>query len=343
MTKDYTYKKVKNEDEIVLNIQIENSVFTQEKDKLFKKLSKEIAITGFRPGKAPKPLLEAKLGPDLYEKTINKLLPRITMEIMQEEKLEPITQVKYEVKKVSDSDGLEYSATFVVFPSIKLGNFTKIKIKETKVDVTENEIDAEEKRIIEMYNKSKIKKDKKATGKITDELVKSLNIGVDDRKSLREQIKQQLTVLKNNSKQEEKMKKIIAEAIKLSKISAPAPLVETEIKRSEEDYTSRIEKLGLKLDDFLKAQKTTLANLQKDWKVEAQRRVETELLLFEIAKINKFIASKEEIDTQINSLKDEKLKKQYDSLQGKRYISSIIIQQKSLQWLSKQVNEKKKK
>lgn len=344
MTKTYTFKKeADKDDKTVLSVHVTKTHFLKEKNKVFKKLSKDVVISGFRPGKAPKPILEAKLGPDLYEKVVNEVLPKITVEILRDEKIEPITQIEYSVTKVSDDDGLEYTASFVVFPKIKLGDFTKIKIKEEKIEVSEKEIDEEEKRIIQMYYQQTKKSKDSVPTKITDELIKSLNMGIDDRKTFKKQIKQQLILMKENTKEETKMKQILTEAINISEIVPPAPLVDAELKKREDEYKLRIEKLGLKLDDFLKAQKTTLETLQKDWRKEASAQVSNELILYQISKTQKFNTTKEEVENQINSIKDDKLKKDYNSVQGRRYIASIITQQKSLKWLKDRVEEKTKK
>ena len=99
-----------------------------EKAKTFKRLSADIAVPGFRKGKGPENLLEVRLGTKLYEETINTLIPAISAEIFDTEKLEPITQVQYAVKKVTDDAGLEFTASFIGFPEFKLGDFSKIKI-----------------------------------------------------------------------------------------------------------------------------------------------------------------------------------------------------------------------
>lgn len=362
MDKQYTYTKDQpKKNQVVLTIKIDKEKFKDTKAIIYKQQAASVDVKGFRPGKAPQAVVESKLGPDLYENTLNKLLPEITMLIMQEEKYEPITQVKYDVKKVSDDEGVEYEATFVVYPEIKLGDFKKIEVKDEDIKVTKEEVEAEEKKLIDVYvqrleqekkkeegdkktgdeDKNEKKEEKKDEVKrpeeLTDEIVKSLGIGFDNLEKLREQIKQQLEHQKVHTNDDKKINTMIEEAIKKSKIEAPEILVEEELTRREADYKARIEQLGLKLEDFMKTQNTTIEDLKKLWKDEAEKKINTELLLFEIVKTKDIQVIDEEISKELDMITDPKLKEEYSTPSGKRYIGSILLQQKAIEWMKEQV------
>jgi len=346
MDKKYTFKKnIDQNENVTLEINVSGDLFKAEKNKVYKNLAKNVKITGFRAGKAPKAMIESRLGSSLFEKTLNKLLPTVTIEVLVEEKLEPLSQVKYEVQKVSD-DGVEYKATFVMYPQIKLGNFKKIKIKEEKFEVTKKEIDIEKQRILDIYNQQNSSKDsgnknekgdkkkkvKKAT-ELTEDILKGMKIGITSLNELEKQITEQIKFEHNRATEEKRTKEVIDAAIKLSKIQAPKALITQEAERREKDYTTRIEQVGLKLEDFLKSQKTTLEDLKKTWQKESETRVSSELLMYEIIKVQKLKVSPEEIQAEIDKITDEKMKKDYDNDNGRRTISTIILQQKAVKWL----------
>lgn len=359
MSTDYTYIREKGEDDkIILKIKVTKEKFVSEKNKTYSALAQGIKISGFRAGKAPKAMIEAQIGPDLFEKTINNLLPNITVEVMQEEDTEPMTRVEYKVGKVSDDDGLEYEASFLAYPKIKLGNFKKIKVKDEEIKITKEEMESEEKRILEIYNQQQKatatdkkeennekgdekevaeKKETKKAEALTDEIIKSMGIGVDSVESLREQVKIQLESNKKASAEDKKMQSIITEAVKSSKINAPTMLVDEDLKKRETDYTSRIENLGLKLEDFLKTQSVSMDELKKTWREESEMKISQELLLFEIVKEQKLEVETAAIEKEIESIQDAKLKKDYDSEAGRRYVSSILLQQKAIEWLKEEV------
>lgn len=348
-SEDYTYKKTEpDKSEVQLEIIVGKKRFLKEKDKVFTQLSKNIEISGFRKGKAPKNLIEAKLGPSLFEETLNHLLPEITAEIIQGEKLVPITQVQYKVSKVSDG-GVSYVATFTLYPEIKLGDFKKIKVKKEDGNVTKDEVD----KVIEnMFQEAKKKEDakseesdssgdtravsskkiepKKSNLKLDDAWAKSLNLGVPNLKELRNQTKLQLELHKKQANRDKYASDIVMEAIKLSKFDTPKSLVESELDRREADYKGRIENLGLKLDDYLRSQKTTMEKLKEEWKEDAMKKVQVEILLTEVARANHFHPGDDEIEKEIRGINDEKQKEFYSTPRGKSYIRSVLIQQKAI-------------
>lgn len=327
-------EKTQEEDYTVIKLKVESDVFVKRKDKIFNKLTKDMKITGFRPGKAPKPMLEARLGADLYENTLNDLLPEVTYEYLSEEKVDFLGRLNYEVIKVSDAEGVEYKIKFIKYPEIKLPKFSKIKVQDEKIELTEEEIDEELAKIFKYKEGKDEKKDADKTKKeITDEEVKSLGVGLNTVAEIKDLIRKQLEIQKQNLAKNKQAQEVIDQAIEMSNINAPKSLLEGEVAKKEHDYSHRIEDLGLKLEDFLKSQKTTIEELRKGWQDEAEKQFKTDLLLFEIAKVNELKVQNEEVNAEINSITDEKLKKQYDSYDGRNYISGIILQQKAINWL----------
>jgi trigger factor len=77
----------------------------------FKKLSADIKIDGFRPGKAPEHLLKGRINTSkLYDTAINALLPDAYSLAIKEHKLTPLSRPNIDVTKVSDTE-LELKAT----------------------------------------------------------------------------------------------------------------------------------------------------------------------------------------------------------------------------------------
>jgi FKBP-type peptidyl-prolyl cis-trans isomerase (trigger factor) len=350
---DYTFsKQLTKNDETELTIKVGKDRFLAEKAKIFKKLSAEVTMPGFRPGKGPENLVEARLGTRLMEETINHLIPEITLDVLQSEKLNPLTQIKYSLLKATNEEGVEFKATFVELPKIKLGDFKRIKPKSEEIAVTEAEIDKTLNQLIEINRKRKQKPvegkdadkakktEKNEPNAPTDAEVKELGLGFDTVAKLREELKKRIEQEKKLDMESRKLEQIIAEAVKLSGIKVPGALVDAEVAKREHDYTHKVEDLGLKLEDFLKSQNTTLDEQRKKWREEAAKRLQTELLLIEIARANEIKITDSEIDNEIKLIRDEKLKKEYDSDMGKRYISSVLLQQKAIKWLREQIEQK---
>jgi len=355
--KGYTFKKKEvGKLQVELEVEVGGKLFKQEKEHAFEHMASEVEITGFRKGKAPKNLVEAKLGPKLFEHTIEHILPELTVQILNDEKLVPITQVAYKVIKVSD-DGLTYTATFSLYPEIKLGDYSKINLKQEKVEVNDEEVEKVMKQMMEDYKKKEEakndeKKDSRAVSSKTDKKV--VEVKMDDEwaskmdpslktlTELKEKVKVQLGAYKERASRDRYITDIVVKALDLSKIEIPEALVEQELDRREADYKNRIENLGLKLDDYLKSQKTTMEELKKEWAPDAEKKIKIELLLIEIGRQKDLKVEDSEVSKEISAVQDEKLREFYASERGKNYIRSVILQQKAINYLLDLIEKKKK-
>ena len=221
--KAYNFKKEKlADDQVKLIIQVASEKYLKEKQHVFKELSKEIVIRGFRPGAAPKLMIEARLGNRLYEELFNHLLPEITWEILQSEKLNPINQVQYQVTKFSDAEGLEFTAIFAEFPQFALGDLQKIKIKKSEAELTDKELDTEVNNVIKVYGKNKhSEKEKNDLQPPADDVIKAWKLGVNNLSELRNLVKNQLLSRKKQVEEEKWLAAVIKEAGAFSKILAP--------------------------------------------------------------------------------------------------------------------------
>ena len=96
----YTYKhKVSSEAEAVLKVKVSDTFFKDARDGVYKKLAKDIELKGFRKGSGPRNLVEVSLGSKLFEDTLNKILPKITAEIMEKKKNTTVSKCTFLRKK----------------------------------------------------------------------------------------------------------------------------------------------------------------------------------------------------------------------------------------------------
>ena len=86
-------------------------------------------------------------------------------------------------------------------------------------------------------------------------------------------------------------------------------------------------------------QSTTIEKLRSEWEVESKKKFAEELLLLEIIKTEKLTVTESEINSELTKITDEKLKKELDSPEGKRYIVTVLLQQKAIEWLRNQVQK----
>ncbi len=119
-------------------------------------LSKNIKIPGFRPGKAPRNLVEQKIGKTaVLEEAAGKAIQKSYSKIVQEEKIEALGSPRAEILKLAEGNDLEYKIETDVFPEIELKNWEEsvkkvnARIQEEKIEANEGEVKKEIEKIAE--------------------------------------------------------------------------------------------------------------------------------------------------------------------------------------------------
>jgi trigger factor len=130
----------------------------------FKKLSADIKIDGFRPGKAPEHLLKARINTSkLYDTAINAVLPEAYAKAIQENKLTPLSRPQIDVNKVSDTE-LELKALITLVPEVTLKAYKNLNVVREPVIVSDADIEAEMKTTLAQQASLVLKEDVAALG-----------------------------------------------------------------------------------------------------------------------------------------------------------------------------------
>jgi trigger factor len=124
--------------QMLLNIEMESNEIDKYLDRAYNRLSKRVSVPGFRKGKVPKEVLTSYVGKDtLYREALEDLLPEAYAEAVQSQGIEPIAQPSFEIVQ---TEPLVFKAIVPLKPTVKLGDYTQIKIEAQAVEVTEDEI-----------------------------------------------------------------------------------------------------------------------------------------------------------------------------------------------------------
>lgn len=136
-------KKEKIGEKIKLTIEVEAEVIAKSSDEAYKKLASQVKIDGFRPGKAPRHIVEKEIGQERLEAEIlDRVIPETYYNAVIEEKLNPIGPPEIKMVKFVPTDGLTYEAVVELMPEIKLPDMAKIKVKSNKPEVKPDEVEA---------------------------------------------------------------------------------------------------------------------------------------------------------------------------------------------------------
>lgn len=137
--------KVTREDlkdnKIKLTIEVEKGKLALASDAVYAKLAPSVKVAGFRPGKAPKNIVEKEIGSERYESEIlDIVLPESYYEAVTSEKLEVVGAPEVKVLKFVPTDGLTYEATVEIMPVFALPDVRKVSVKRQAVKVSEKEV-----------------------------------------------------------------------------------------------------------------------------------------------------------------------------------------------------------
>ncbi|WP_018599224.1 trigger factor [Mycobacterium sp. 155] len=127
-----------------INVEVPFTELEPDFDRAFKELAKQVRLPGFRPGKAPRKLLEARIGRGaVLEQVVNDVLPGRYSEAVTASDVKPLGQPEIEVTKLEDGQELVFTAEVDVRPEITLPDLEALKITVDPIEVTDEEVDAE--------------------------------------------------------------------------------------------------------------------------------------------------------------------------------------------------------
>ncbi|WP_111640847.1 trigger factor [Marinimicrobium alkaliphilum] len=112
-----------------------------EVQKRLQQAAKNIRINGFRKGKVPMKVVKQRYGASVRQEVVGEVISRSFYEAVQKESVKPAGQPSIEPKQVEEGKDLEYIATFEVYPSVELGDFSGYELTRKTAKVTEDDIE----------------------------------------------------------------------------------------------------------------------------------------------------------------------------------------------------------
>ena len=127
-----------------INVEVPFTELEPEIDKAFKQLAKQVRLPGFRPGKAPRKLLEARVGRGaVLEQVVNDALPGRYSEAITAESLQPLGQPEIEITKLEDNEELVFTAEVDIRPEIDLPDFSALTLTVDAIEIDDDDVNAE--------------------------------------------------------------------------------------------------------------------------------------------------------------------------------------------------------
>jgi trigger factor len=127
------------ERQVLLQIEVDDDQHAEAMESAYKKLAPRVQIPGFRPGKAPRPLIEKQLGRHrLLDEAMDILLPKVYREALDDQELDPVAQPSVELVS---HEPLVFKATVPLQPLVDLEDYKSLRVPRETVEVKEERIE----------------------------------------------------------------------------------------------------------------------------------------------------------------------------------------------------------
>jgi FKBP-type peptidyl-prolyl cis-trans isomerase (trigger factor) len=250
-----------------INVAVEGDVVKNKFEEVFKKIAKEAKVPGFRPGNAPRDILEKHYGSYAHQEVMKELVPEVYHQAIDKEGLEVV-----ELPSISDvkleANTLTFKAQVEVAPEIQLKNYKAIKLDYKKIEVTEEEV---------KRNLDALKESRKIAS-LDDNFARSC--GYPDLDALTQALTKQIYLQKDNQQRQNIENQIIAYLTKDTDFKIPQALIKRQLEDLLRQAKLDLALKGMPREDIESREK----ELAKELEPQATRQVEIYLILSAIAK-----------------------------------------------------------
>jgi trigger factor len=125
----------------ILHVEIPEAEVTGELDKAYKTLKKNVKIKGFRPGKAPRSIIERRFKKDMRAEVSGQLIQNSYVEALRETELVPLGEPTIDHRDLEKGQPYNYSVTIEVRPPIQDLNINGLRLKKKVYWVNDEEVE----------------------------------------------------------------------------------------------------------------------------------------------------------------------------------------------------------
>lgn len=251
-----------------LEIEVGEDKVKEKFDTVYEDIKKTTKIAGFRPGTAPRNLLEKHHSKLAHEEVMKRLLPETYHDALEKENLDAVSLP--EITDINlDAKSLRYKATVEIRPDIGIKNYKNIKIKKKTNETNDEDL-----------NKAldNIKKARKIET-VDDSFAHGL--GYSSLNDFKDALKRQLVMHKDSENKIQTEREVIDHLLKNAKFSIPESLVERRFKELQHNVSEYFQNNKLPKEEIEKQKN----ELEPKIKEQALEEVKVFLVLDEIAKL----------------------------------------------------------
>ena len=135
---------------VKLTIEVDAEEFAKGMEVAYEKNKNKISVPGFRKGKVPKQMIEKMYGAGIfYEDAANAIIPKEYQRAAVESGLDIVSQPEIDVTQIEEGKNFIFTATVAVRPEVTLGTYKGVEIAKVSTEVTDEDLEAEIKKVQE--------------------------------------------------------------------------------------------------------------------------------------------------------------------------------------------------
>jgi len=126
---------------VKLYVEVEEAEFDHDIDRAFKLIAKEVNLPGFRAGKAPRKVLEARIGIGAArEQALRDAVPQYLAKAVREHEVDLIATPEVEITDGTESGPVEFDATCEIRPTITVEGHGELRVELPSLEVTDDDL-----------------------------------------------------------------------------------------------------------------------------------------------------------------------------------------------------------
>jgi trigger factor len=133
---------------VKVSVSVDETEFDKAIDAAFKKLAQEVRIPGFRPGKAPRKVLEKRLGPEVGRgQALHDSLPEFYAQAVKENDVDVIAAPELEITEGEEEGPVTFEAVVEIRPIVQVPGYGSLRITVDPPEATDEEVDEQIERL----------------------------------------------------------------------------------------------------------------------------------------------------------------------------------------------------
>jgi trigger factor len=165
--------------EATLTVELEWSELEKASDRSYRKLAQRYSVPGFRPGRAPRSMLERMVGKEtLYQEGLETLVDESYHEAIRANDLTPVAEPTLDTPPLQLNQPYTFTAHVPVLAPVHVGDYTSVRVERPSVEVTDEDI---QKVLLQMQQDQALWLPAERPAQVGDQIIADLKLDVGDR------------------------------------------------------------------------------------------------------------------------------------------------------------------